>query len=165
MFVTGFSSSVIDTDRCNPITPKPTAQAATRPTAAINTQPTPTTQRKPAMTTQRPTDAQLLSELAAKTIGDAAFAVNTHNLPDAANRLRSALSLIDRAIAATPGIQGNAGHLTDEFAGYNINDPLGLKNTPDTNPHKGAGFAGYSINAVNKSQPVDEFAGYDINAL
>lgn len=119
VFVTGFSSQAIAS------TPAPKAsQATTRPAAAINaTQatPTPAPQGKPPM--KRPTDAQLLCELAAKTIGDAAFAVNTNALTDARSRLTSALSLVNRAIAATPGIHGNAGRTGGEFDGYDINNP------------------------------------------
>ncbi len=100
----------------------------------------------------RPTDAALLCELASKTLNDSAYAINTNDLQGAAKRLRDTLGYVERLIQAsgTPGIQGNAGHLVDEFAGYSINDPYGLEKTPVIG---------------NAGTPVDEFADYDINAL
>lgn len=98
----------------------------------------------------RPTDAALLQELAAKTVNDSAFALNTNDLEGAAKRLRDALGYVDRLIKSrgAPGIQGNAGLYGDEFAGYNINDPMGKKAGPLT-ANAGAGeFDGYSINAL-----------------
>lgn len=124
MFVTGFSSSVIDmgqVSKSGSYTPKPAAQAAARPAAAFNVQPIPTPQGKPTMT--RPTDAALLRELASKTLNDSAFAINTNDLQGAAKRLRDTLGYVERLIQAngTPGIQGNAGHAGGGFAGYSMN--------------------------------------------
>lgn len=67
------------------------------------------------------TDAQLLQELANKTLNDSMFALNINNLPDTVKRLRDTLGYVERLIQARD-IQANA---SDEFAGYSINDPFG----------------------------------------
>lgn len=128
-------------------------------------------------TTQRnAADAAILRELAAKTLGDSAFALNTNDLPGTAKRLRDALGYVERLMQATPGTQPNgfggysinavnAHQPGGEFAGYDMNNPNGeAPAAPGIVGNAGQSRA-YSINATNAGQSADEFAGYDINAL
>ena len=78
-------------------------------------------------------DAAILRELAAKTMNDSAFALNTNDLPGAAKRLRDALGYVERLMQATPGTQPN------EFSGYSINAVNAQ--------HSGDEFAGYDSKA------------------
>lgn len=96
------------------------------------------------ITQRNAADTAILRELAAKTMGDSVFALNTNNLPDAAKRLRDALGYVERLMQAAPGAQPNG------FNGYSINA---------INSHQSGGeFAGYDMN-----NPSGEFDGYSIN--
>ncbi len=98
----------------------------------------------------RPTDTAILRELAAKTVNDSAFAINTNDLQGAAKRLRDAANYVDRLILATSqsGIQANAGGCANDFTGYDINEPMERKATPVTANAGAGGFDGYDINAL-----------------
>ena len=106
---------------------------------------TQTPKGKPTM--PHPTDAQLLQDLASRKATDASYCVNVHDLAGARQALSAAQSYIDRLIQAR-GIQANA--LTDDFAGYDINNPDGDQPAAVTG---------------NAGQPFDEFANYSINDL
>jgi hypothetical protein len=113
-------------------------------------------------------DAAILRELAAKTLGDSTFALNTNDLPGAAIRLRDALGYVERLIQATgtPSAQPNGfnGYLMNainahqarggEFTGYDMNNPSGKAPAGKTAPITG-----------NAGQAGGEFAGYDLNAI
>lgn len=117
------------------------------------------------ITQRNAADAAILRELAAKTLGDSAFALNTNDLPGTAKRLRDALGYVERLMQGTPGAQPNG------FNGYSINA---------TNAHQAGGeFAGYDMNnpsgqaPAGKAAPITgnagqsggEFDGYDMNAI
>ena len=124
----------------NTVTPQPARQPMHQP-SAINH--------------RRPTDTDLLRELASKTATDAVFAVNVNNLQDAQKRLSDALGYVQRLMQASGMPVVNAG----EFEGYDSNNPNAPLNPQLSAPGR------YSMNASNIIKPVDEFAGYDINAL
>ncbi|WP_200224496.1 hypothetical protein [Rhodoferax fermentans] len=94
-----------------------------------------------------PTDAQLLQELASRKATDASYCVNTNDLAGARQALSQAQSYIDRLIQAR-GMQANA--VTDEFTGYDFNNPNGDQPAAVTG---------------NAGQPADEFENYSINDL
>ena len=101
--------------------------------------------------TQQARDVEILRELITTTVGNATFAMNTFNLPAAAQALRQAANFADRLVLVNAGtLVGNAG-LSGEFAGYDMNAEIGDEPAAKTKV------------ATNTGKPGSEFDGYDMN--